>query len=55
MKCREIDGFDQMSDITKYRLYYKLDKSHIANWKQNKPNWYDKTTEEIINLEKVKP
>ena len=55
MKCREIDGFDQMSAITKYRLYYKLDKSHIANWKQNKPNWYDKTTEEIINLEKVKP
>jgi len=51
MKCREIDGFDKMSATTKYRLYYKLDKNHIASWKQNKPNWYEKTTEQIISLE----
>ena len=53
MKCRQINNFERLPEVVQYRLYYKLDKSHIANWKQNKPNWYDKSTKEIIGLENV--
>lgn len=48
MECRKIKNFDSLPEITQYRLYYKLDKAHLANWKQNKPSWYDQTTQEII-------
>ena len=50
MKCRQINNFDTLPEVTQYRLYYKLDKAHLANWKQNKPEWYDKSTKEIISL-----
>lgn len=38
MSCRNIDGFDTLSSVEKYKLYYKYDKS-FATWKQNKPSW----------------
>ena len=47
-ECRNVDNFDSLSSIAKYRLYYKLDKPHLADWKQNKPAWYDMSVEEII-------
>ena len=40
MNCRQIDGFDELSPIEKYRLYYIHDKNHIAEWKTEKPDWY---------------
>jgi hypothetical protein len=49
MKCRQINNFDELPETTQYKLYYKLDKSHIASWKQNKPDWYEQTVDEIIN------
>lgn len=39
MKCRQIKGFDGFDAVTKYRLYYKIDKAHLHQWKRNKPNW----------------
>jgi hypothetical protein len=48
MECRKIEGFDKLHPVTQYRLYYKLDKSHLATWKQNKPNWYEYSVEKII-------
>lgn len=38
-KCRQIPGFDNFDPVTKYRLYYKIDKAHLHQWKRNKPNW----------------
>ena len=40
MKCRQVKGFDDMSEIDKYRQYYIQDKARIATWKKNKPWWY---------------
>ena len=40
MKCRQVKGFDTMSEIDKYRQYYIQDKARIATWKKNKPWWY---------------
>jgi Pyrimidine dimer DNA glycosylase len=37
--CRTLKNFDQLSVVEKYRLYYKYDKQHIHQWKQNKPEW----------------
>ena len=37
--CRSLDEFDESDPINCYRLYYKHDKKHIHNWKQNKPDW----------------
>ena len=48
MECRKIEGFDKLHPVTQYRLYYKLDKSHLATWKQNKPKWYEYSVEKII-------
>lgn len=39
MKCRQVEGFDNMSAVDKYRWYYKLDKAHLHKWKRNKPDW----------------
>ncbi|NVM37759.1 MAG: hypothetical protein HWN81_19360 [Candidatus Lokiarchaeota archaeon] len=50
MECRKVKGFDSLPEITQYRLYYKIDKSHIAAWKQNKPYWYNYSTKKLINL-----
>lgn len=38
-KCREVKGFDSMSAVERYRLYYKIDKAHLHSWKRNKPDW----------------
>jgi hypothetical protein len=40
MECRKITGFNSLSSVMKYRLYYIHDKRHLADWKQNKPDWY---------------
>jgi len=40
MFCRQVEGFDKMSTVDKYRQYYIHDKKRIATWKQNKPSWY---------------
>lgn len=39
MLCRRVEGFDQLTPVDKYRLYYKLDKAHLHQWKRNKPDW----------------
>jgi hypothetical protein len=49
MNCRKVNGFDKLDRVTQYRLYYKLDKP-FATWKQNKPEWFKLTTEEITSL-----
>lgn len=38
-KCRQVEGFELMSAVEKYRLYYIHDKNHLHSWKRNKPNW----------------
>lgn len=38
-ECRKEKGFDALNSVDKYRLYYKLDKKHLHQWKRNKPNW----------------
>jgi hypothetical protein len=40
MFCRQVEGFNKMSTVDKYRQYYIHDKKRIATWKQNKPQWY---------------
>lgn len=47
--CRKVQGFDLLDRVTQYRLYYKLDKP-FAKWKRNRPEWMDKTPEEICKL-----
>ena len=47
-ECSKVEGFSDLHTCLQYRLYYKLDKAHLANWKQNKPNWYDRSVEKII-------
>ena len=39
MKCRQVEGFEQMSAVEKYRWYYRLDKAHILKYKRNRPDW----------------
>lgn len=40
MLCRKIEGFDDLSEVDKYRQYYIHDKRRIATWRQNKPDWF---------------
>tara|TARA_R110002020_G_scaffold32427_3_gene99771 strand:+ start:18103 stop:18603 length:501 start_codon:yes stop_codon:yes gene_type:complete len=40
MFCRQVEGFDKMSTVDKYRQYYIHDKKRIATWRKNKPSWY---------------
>lgn len=42
MNCRKLEGFDDFSVIEKYRAYYIHDKSHIADWKTQEPDWWPK-------------
>jgi hypothetical protein len=37
--CRTLPEFDSLSEVQKYREYYKLDKAHIHSWKRNRPEW----------------
>lgn len=37
--CRTLTNFNQLSIVDNYRAYYKYDKKHIHQWKQNKPDW----------------
>lgn len=41
MKCRQVAGFDKLSAVDKYRLYYIFDKKHLHSWKRNKPKWIE--------------
>ena len=50
MTCRTIAEFDSLPSVTKYRLYYKMDKP-FATWKQNKPKWFDYSVEKLIKTE----
>jgi len=47
-ECRNVENFGDLHPVTQYRLYYKIDKAHLANWKANKPHWYDYSVENII-------
>ena len=47
-ECRKIANFENLHPVTKYRLYYKMDKAHLADWKANKPHWYDYSIDQII-------
>jgi len=38
--CRNIDGFDNLSPVRKYRLYYKHDKPFVSWTKRAKPSWF---------------
>ncbi|MEI2419594.1 hypothetical protein V6O07_04925 [Arthrospira platensis SPKY2] len=39
--CRKHPNFNQDNPVQAYRLYYKLDKNHIAKWKtENIPYWW---------------
>jgi len=41
MLCRQtVSDFDTLSAVDKYRLYYLLDKRHIAEWKTEAPKWW---------------
>jgi len=40
MKCRTVEGFDNMTVVEKYRQYYMHDKKRIAIWSRNKPDWW---------------
>lgn len=39
--CRTLPEFNQVDTVGKYRLFYKYDKAHLHQWKQNKPDWVD--------------
>lgn len=38
--CREVEGFDDLSAVEKYRLYYIYDKAKFATWRTSPPAWY---------------
>jgi len=40
MNCRQLDNFDDMSVVDKYRAYYMHDKNHFASWKTERPSWF---------------
>jgi len=37
--CRTLPEWGEVDEVGKYRLFYKYDKSHLHQWKQNKPDW----------------
>jgi hypothetical protein len=37
--CRTLPEFDKSDPVNCYRLFYKHDKAHLHQWKQNKPTW----------------
>lgn len=47
-ECRAIKEFDNLHPVVQYRLYYKMDKAEMATWKRNRPEWFDKTIDQII-------
>ena len=49
-KCRTVSNFDKLNSVAKYRLYYKMDKSHLAKWRKNKPSWYDFSVSDILQI-----
>tara|TARA_R100001510_G_C7582930_1_gene155272 strand:+ start:65 stop:589 length:525 start_codon:yes stop_codon:yes gene_type:complete len=42
MNCRQLDGFDEMDVVEKYRQYYIHDKWWFASWKTKEPDWWPK-------------
>lgn len=40
-KCRAVPGFEGMTPVQKYRMYYIIDKAHLHRWKRNKPHWIE--------------
>jgi hypothetical protein len=50
MLCRSVKGFDKLSRVNQYRLYYAIDKTHIAQWRANKPSWYNNLKNEFFSL-----
>jgi hypothetical protein len=34
------EQYKSESAVTSYRDYYHGEKAYIANWKQNKPDWW---------------
>ena len=40
MNCRKIEGFDNLSSVDKYRLYYKHDKPFVKWTKRSQPAWF---------------
>tara|TARA_B110000196_G_C20450995_1_gene344955 strand:+ start:233 stop:406 length:174 start_codon:yes stop_codon:yes gene_type:complete len=40
MNCRKIEGFDNLSSVEKYRLYYKHDKPFVKWTKRRQPVWF---------------
>ena len=40
MSCRQVDGFDSLSAVEKYRLYYKHDKPFVMWTKRQVPAWF---------------
>jgi hypothetical protein len=47
-ECRKVFRFNSLNPVIQYRLYYKMDKPHLADWKQNKPEWYDYSLKKIL-------
>jgi len=53
MDCRDVEGFEQMSAVEKYRQYYIHDKKRMAQWKRReKPHWWpsEKKTKELVTV-----
>ena len=40
MTCRQVEGFDNLSSVEKYREYYKHDKPFVKWTKRQKPSWF---------------
>lgn len=39
-KCRQLENFEELHAVDKYREYYMYDKSRIASWKTKQPLWF---------------
>ena len=39
-KCRELENFEELHAVDKYREYYMHDKARIATWKTKQPLWF---------------
>jgi hypothetical protein len=37
--CRTLPEWGVVDEVGKYRLFYKHDKKHLHQWKQNRPSW----------------
>jgi len=37
--CRTLPEWNDVDEVGKFRLYYKHDKKHLHQWKQNRPPW----------------